>query len=314
MPHLPRGLLQIALPALAIAAVLGYMAGHRGASGGGAPGGGEPSRLLSTGDVLLETPAGWQRGASGPTVPGLALEDELLIAPGAARDSGLLAGQLPASEASPLPAAFVSTLAQVPHTQVLDFLGGQAYEYAGLSIPGYPHGLDLYVVPNAGTASTVIGCYATPSLAARRAECEQIVAKLTLAGQSQYDLNPDPGYAGSLGALLRSLDAERLAIRRQMRASTTPTAIGTLAKSLASHLDTAAGSLSALEAPLAAGAAQTALAAAIVRARDAYAAMASAAASERLAAYDVALGRVEHADADIDAALETFALLGYSRT
>jgi hypothetical protein len=315
MHRVRRGLVMIAVPALALAAILGYVAGHRGGRAAGrAPASRGPSRLLSVGDLLLESPAGWQRAGSAPTTPGLQLEGEILLAPGSPRDSGMFGGQLAPGQQSPLPTAFLSTLDAVPRTQILDFLGGQAYEYAGLSIPGYPHGLDLYVVPNSSTAPTVVGCYATPALAARRAACQQVIAKLTLVGQSQNDLNPDPAYANALGKLLRSLDAERLTIRRQMRASTTPAAVGALAKQLAAHLAAAASSLSALEAPLAVGEAQTALADAIVAARDAYQAMAGAAASEVLSGYDESLVRVERADDGIDAALETFALLGYSRS
>jgi hypothetical protein len=312
--RLPRGLLQIALPALAFAAVLGYLAGHRGGAEGGGAGSGGPSRLVSVGDLLLEAPAGWPQRTGAPAIPGLTLEGEAMIAPGSPREAGLFAGQLAPGQASPLPRAFLSTLGGPPHTQVLDFLGAQVYDYSGLSIPGYPGGLDLYVVPNTNTPPTVVGCYATPSLAARRGECEQIVSKLTLVGQTQHELNPDPAYAGALGKLLRSLDAERLAIRRRMRASTTPAAVGTLARQLATHLSAAASSLSTFEAPLAVGDAQTALADAIGHARDAYEALASAAASEVLSVYDESLPKVEKADDDIDAALETFALLGYSHT
>jgi hypothetical protein len=314
MHRLPRGLLQIALPALAFAAVLGYLAGHRGGAEAGAPASGGASRLISAADLLLETPAGWRQRSGPPATPGLVLEGETLIAPGAPRDAGLFAGQLAPGQARPLPNAFLSTLGVLPHTRVLDFLGSQAYNYSGLSIPGYPAGLDLYVLPNTNTPPTVVGCYATAAFAARRGECEQILSKLTLVGQTQYELNPEPAYAEALGKLLRSLDIERLAIRRRMRASATPAAVGALATQLTAHLAVAASSLSALEAPLAAGEAQTSLANAIVRARDAYQAMASAAAAERLGAYDESLVRVERADSGIDAALATFALLGYSRT
>jgi hypothetical protein len=314
MDRLPRGLVMIAVPALAVAAILGYVAGHRGGSTGGrASGSREPLQSLSVGDLLLEAPADWRGAAAAPSTPGLQLEGEIAVAPGSARDSGLFGGRLAPGQQSPLPTKFLSTLDAVPHTQILDFLGAQAYEYAGLSIPGYPHGLDLYVIPNSSTAPTVVGCYATPALAAWRPACQQVVSKLTLVGQSQNDLNPEAGYAQALGRLLRSLDAERLAVRREMRASATPAAVGALAKQLATHLAAAASSLSALEAPLAVGEAQTALAAAIVRAGDAYQSMASAAASELLSAYDEALARVERADDGIDEALETFALLGYSR-
>jgi hypothetical protein len=315
MDRLPRGLVMIALPALALAAILGYVAGHRGGRAAGRTAASlQPSRVLSVGDLLLETPAGWRQLGTAPATPGMQLEGEVAAAPASAQDSGLFGGRLAPGQQSPLPAAFVSRLDAVPQTRILDFLGAQAYEYPGLSIPGYPHGLDLYVVPNTNTAPTVLGCYATPTLAARQTACQQIVSKLTLVGQSQNDLNPDPAYAEEIGKLVRSLDAERLAIRRQMRASSTPVALGALAGELAAHLDAAARSLAGIEAPLAVGDAQTALANAILGARDAYRAMASAAETELLSAYDESLVRAERSDDGIDSALETFALLGYSRT
>jgi hypothetical protein len=297
-------------------AALGYLAGHRGAaqsSAGGAGSSPEASRVVSAADVLLAVPPRWQRAPSAPAIPGLQLEGELAIAPANVADAGLVAGQLPAGQAGPLPAAFLNALHSVPHTEVLSFLGGQAYEYSELRVPGFAPTLDLYVVPTAGegTGATLLACYATPGSRALLAQCRQIVAKLTLVGQSQDDLNPDPQYAARLGGLVRSLDAQRLALRRRMGATATPPAMGALARTLAADLARAAASLSRLEAPIAAGAAQAALGAAILGARQAYADMAAAASAERLSSYDLALVRVERADAGIDAALESIALLGY---
>jgi hypothetical protein len=212
-----------------------------------------------------------------------------------------------------LPAAFVRALGAVPHTEVLNLLGGQAYEYSGLSVPGYDRALNLYVVPSIGdrVGPTVLACYAARGFGALLAQCAQIVAQFTLLGGSQYDLNPDRGYATRLGGVLRSLDAQRVTLRRRMRASRTPSVVGALATTLAARLAEAAASLSTFEAPAAASAAQAALAAAILHAREAYEALGAAASAEVLASYDAALGVVEHADAGIDAALESFALLGY---
>jgi hypothetical protein len=72
--------------------------------------------------------------------------------------------------------------------------------------------------------------------------------------------------------------------------------------------------LGTLEPPLAAGPAQAALAGAMSRARDTYRALAAAATAESLASYDAARGQVDAAEAGVDAALESFALLGYNHT
>jgi hypothetical protein len=124
---------------LVAVAVLGYVAGHRGNTAGSAvsaPASGEASRLVSAGNVLLEVPSRWLRAPTTPAIPGLALEGELAIAPGDVESAGLVSGQLASGQAGPLPAAFVHSLSAVPRTDVLNFLGGQAYEYSGLSIPG----------------------------------------------------------------------------------------------------------------------------------------------------------------------------------
>jgi hypothetical protein len=314
-----RGVRPIVVSVLVVVAVLGYLAGHRrapGASSGTASAANERSRLISTADVLLEVPERWIRAPAAPAIPGLQLEGELTLAPGNLATAGLIAGRLAAGEASPLPAAFLRSLHVVPHTDVLSFLGGQAYEYSGFTVPGYDGTLRLYVVPTTGTGTgpTLLACYAEKGFEARLAQCQQIVAKFTLVGQAQYDLNPDSRYAARLGGLVRSLDAKRLALRRQMGTSRKPAAVGALAKALAAALAASAASLSVLEPPIAAAAAQSSLARALLGARQAYDALAAAASAEILARYDLARGRVERADAAIDTALESFALLGYSRT
>jgi hypothetical protein len=314
-----RGVRPIVVSVLVVVALLGYLAGHRRASRASNSSGSavkERSRLISTADVLLEVPERWLRVPAAPAIPGLQLEGALTLAPGSGANAGLVAGRFAAGEASPLPAAFLRLLHVVPHTDVLSFLGGQAYEYRGFTVPGYGRTLRLYVVPTTGTGTgtTLLACYAAKGFEARLAQCQQIVAKFTLVGQAQYDLNPDSQYAARLGALVRSLDAKRLTLRRQMGTSRTPAGVGALATALGAALAASAASLSALEPPIAAGAAQSSLARALLGARQAYDALAAAASAEILARYDLARGRIERADAAIDTALESFALLGYSRT
>ncbi len=69
-----------------------------------------------------------------------------------------------------------------------------------------------------------------------------------------------------------------------------------------------------LESPPAASAAQTALAAAIAQARSAYSALAAAASAEDPGEYALLKQHVEAAEAAVDAALESFELLGYGQS
>jgi hypothetical protein len=169
-------------------------------------------------------------------------------------------------------------------------------------------------VPNPGKGATGLVCYAAHAYASMLAQCEQIVAKLTLIGQSQYDLNPDPVYAGRLGGLIRSLDSQRLALRRQMQGLESSSKVGKLAAKLADDFARTATSLSTLEAPLATGSAQAALTFSIQRARDTYRALADAADAEDLRAYNLSLGQVGQSESGVDRALEGFALMGYNHS
>jgi hypothetical protein len=99
-----------------------------------------------------------------------------------------------------------------------------------------------------------------------------------------------------------------------MRRAAAPAATARLATALAGQFATAAASLAALEPPPAAGPAQAALAASILQARDTYRTLAAAGTAESVASYDAARGQVDAAEAGVDAALESFALLGYNHT
>jgi hypothetical protein len=202
----------------------------------------------------------------------------------------------------------------IPHTEVSDLLEAQAYRYGQVSLSGYDRTLDLYVIPNPGGDPTALACYASKGFSVYLHQCEQIVAKLTLVGQSSTDLSPSAAYAHGLGGLIKALDGQRLILRREMRRGSTPAVVGRLATVLAGRFATAAASLATLEPPLVAGPAQAALAGAMSRARDTYRALAAAATAGSVANYDAARGQVDAAEAGVDAALESFALLGYNHT
>jgi hypothetical protein len=293
---------------LVAVATFGYLAGHRHVSAAS----GETTRTVSGANIVLEYPSGWRQVAATAPIPGMSIGRPLLLAPGGdSAHAGLLSGQLAGGGPSPLPARFLALMRGIPHVEVVDLLDGQAYRYSGLSLPGYDRILDLYVIPNAEESSTVLACYAAKESAAYLSQCEQIVAKLTLIGQSStYELTPDTAYAHRLGALIEGLNRERSTLRREMHLDAAPAAVGSLAVTLADRFAAVATSLSVLESPLVAGPAQAALAGSILRARDAYAALATAA-TQNPSRAATAGGEVSEAETSIDAALESFALLGY---
>jgi hypothetical protein len=303
----------VVIPVLLVVAIVAYLIGsHRSSSpstpsGSGAPAG--ATRIASGSSVLLEYPAAWQTAGAAPAFPGLPIAHPLLLAPGGqASEAGLLSGQLPAGQPSPLPTSFVALLHDVPHTEVVSLGNGQAYRYSG--IIGYQRTLAVYVVPTVGTSPTGLVCYAASGYTSYLQQCAQIVAKATVVSQSSYPLSPDGTYASQLSGLIGSLDKERVALRAQMHAK--PERVATLATRLAARFADTAAAVARLEAPLPASAAQATLASSLQHARDAYTALAVAA-SEPVG-YASAEPQVNAAETTVDAALENFALLGYNHS
>jgi hypothetical protein len=310
-----RSLLSLVAFVAVAVAIFGYTAGYRRAPVTSVAAHSETTRTASGANVLLEYPAGWQPATAVAAIPGLPIAHPLLLVPGGdpAR-AGLLSGQLPGGQSSPLPGRFLSLLRGTPHTEVVNLIDGQAFRYSGLSLTGYDRTLDLYVILYAGKSSTVLACYAAKASSGYLSQCEQIVAGLTPIGQSStYDLTPDTGYAHRLGGLIEGLNAQRLTLRREMRTHATPAAVGQFASALADRFAAAAASLAALESPPVAGPIQTALASAILRARDTYRTLAAASTAAGQAGYPAALAQVNAAEAGVDRALEGFSLLGYSQ-
>jgi hypothetical protein len=200
-------------------------------------------------------------------------------------------------------------MAELPHTEVVDFLGVEAYSYSHVRLARYDRLLDLYVIPSVTAAPTAIACYASQGASSDLRGCEQIVATLTPVRSSGYDLRPSASYSSMLGPVIGALDGERLIIRRQMGAVTAPRTVG-LATTLADRFATAAAATRVLRPPAAAAAAQAALVASLERASESYRALAGAAAGTAAAAAE-ARANVAGAEAGVDGALATFALLGY---
>ncbi len=297
---------------LAAAAIIGYLTGNshsNGASNG-------LMRTLSTASVLVEYPSGWQRTAPGPEIPGLSVVNAVALAPrGNGAQAGLIVGKLPEGEASPLPRSFVARIGQLPDTEVVNLLEIQAYKYPKLTIPGFERKLAIYSIPNPPNGDgTVLACYASAAFSSYMRACQQIVATVTLVGESQhYELTPEPTYARELNSSLEVLNGQRVALRREMGSRTALATAQRAAARLAEAFASAGASVSALEPPLAAHRAQTTLSDSISRAHEAYAALAAAAGEESTARFPAARTQVYEAEASVNNALEGFALLGYQQ-
>jgi hypothetical protein len=303
----------VVIPVLLVVAIAAYLIGNHGSSTPPpvAPlaASGKETRIASGSNVLLEYPAGWQTAGSAPAIPGLSVTHPLVLAPGGnSVHAGLLAGQLPVGQPSPLPASFLALLHTVPRAEVVSLENLQSYRYS--NITGYQRALDIYVIPAVGESSTAMVCYAANGYTGYLRQCEQIVAKVTLVSQTSYGLTPNAAYASQLSGLIAALESERVRLRAQMPKQ--PTALASLATTLADRFASTAASVTALEPPIPASAAQAALAGALLRARAAYAALASAA--EEALALSGPEAQVNEAEAGVDAALENFTLLGYTNS
>ncbi len=303
-----------AVPLLLAVAVLGYLTGvrHVAGTGGFSPAPAE-LRVASGSDVVLEYPVGWLRSPKAREVPGLALRHPLLLAssaPGAS--AGLEAGSLTGTSASPLPSGLLARLHRLPRVEVVSLAALQALRYPDVHLSGYGQRLEIYAVPSPASGEALIACHAPASALTLLEECEQIVSSLSLAGQSTSDVTPDPVYAHRLALLVAGIDGARRVSRARMRSASEPGVLAKYSVSLSTRFLHGAGRLARLEAPPVAGAAQVVLARAMIAAGGAYGALAQAARSQNPARFHDARLRVGAAEDAVDAALENFALLGYS--
>jgi hypothetical protein len=294
---------------LCAVALAGYLIGHDRSRAASAV----KSRRISTSSILLSYPRGWQSAAAAPTIPGLSLIHPVVLAPyGHATQAGLIAGQLPASESSLLPKQFLTAIRSLPDTEVVDLAETQSYRYARLNVKGFDRTLSLFTIPNSRGNPTALACYASASFSAEMRICEQIVATLAVVQQPpSFDLAPESSYGRKLRASIGALDGQRVRLRSEMRSGAPPPTVQRLATRLAAAFADTAASLLQLEPSLATGQQQARLSQSIMRARDAYIALAAAAASGSSSRAAAARIQVYEAETAINTVLENFALLGY---
>jgi hypothetical protein len=299
------------VPVLIAIAILGYVAGHSSGKSGSS------ERQTERGaDVALGYPPGWRMADVAPGVPGLSIAGVIAIAPnGQAEHAGLMLGGLPSRELAPLPASFVAALQRLPVPEIVNLVETQAYKYTHLTVPGYGRRLTMFVIPNPGKQPMVFACYASPGYAAQMRACEQSVATVTTVGEPQaYQLTPEPRYARSISTAIARLDRRRGALKRELSPDVTGATAQRVATELAEGFATAARTLDRLRPSVAVEPVHAALTDAVRRSHDGYVALAAAIAERDVTQYQAAQRDVASAEADVDADLRSFVLLGYDST
>ncbi len=306
-----RARLPIAVvPVLVAVAILGYVAGHSGSTGGPSEG----AHVAKAVNVVIEYPRGWRPAAGVSPLPALALTRRQLLAPGGdASVAGLLVGTLPADQPGPLPASFLERVRRQPQTTIVNLVELQAYRYQQLSVRGFDRALSVFVIPNPGAPSTVLACYAQSPRSRYMSTCEQTVSSVAVAGQTQTNvLTPEPAYASAISGAIAQLDRLRVALTRELRPRVSAAVVERLARRLAAGYAAARATLSRLEPSSAAQRAQATLSEAIGQAQAGYTALARAAAAGSASGYAAAQSRIAAAEVAVDRGLENFVLLGYS--
>ncbi len=303
------------VPAVLAAAVLAGVAGLL--LGGSSGGSGEAfSDSASAGYVELSFPAGWQRLANAPAIPGLAISQPLALAQSTPISAAggtpqrLLAGEVSASGPSLLPAAFTAALnAPLPRPQPVQLGALQAYRYSGLSVRGLPGPLTLYAVPTANGVATV-ACLSS-SFAAPAAQCAQIAATLKLSGTTAFGLGPSPQYAAALERSFGALQSAAGAGAASLSAASSASAQAAAAARLAAACSSASNALMRLTVSPAVQGANASLAGSLAALARDYSALASAARAGNEAAYARAVGAIAGDRARAANALAALRRAGY---
>jgi hypothetical protein len=279
----------VALAAAVLAAAVGFLLGGSSGSSGEAF-----SDSASAGSIELSFPAGWQRLASAPTIPGLALSQSLALAQGGgatgASTQRLVAGGVGASGPSLLPGAFATALnGALPRPEPVRLGTLQAYRYSGLSLRGLAGSLTLYAVPTSSGVAT-IACL-SPSAAAPAAQCAQIAATLKLNGATAFGLGPSAQYASALGRTLATLHSAVDPGTARLRAASSASAQAAAAAQLAAAYGSASRALGRLSVSPAVQSVNASIAGSLAALGRDYAALATAARAGDEAAY----ARAQHA-------------------
>ncbi len=301
----------LALPAAAVAAVLGFViaAGF----GGGQPLPALDQRAVS-GVVQVSFPSDWRR-RTAPVIPTLSLTDELALAPAASAASAgprLVLGRSATAGPTLLPPALLAALPQAPRPQVVTLGNASFYRYLNLSPRGVRTRESVYALPT--TAGTIIAaCIADKPGSGFTARCERLLATVRLSSAKVLALSPSPSYGQALEAALSRLDSVRSSAGTRLSGASAASVQAAAATELADAYHQAAAVLSSLS-PGPATAANSAVADALQRSGDAYRALAHATVRSQRRAYASARSSVLSDASALQSALVSLGGFGYQVT
>jgi hypothetical protein len=267
---------------------------------------------VSAGGLDLSFPDDWSRRPGGADIEGLALSDEIALAPERQRGALLAAGTTNGSGPTLLPSAFLKRLPDQPSGEAVQLGELQAYRYAGLRPEGEAGRFTVYTAPTTAGVAT-IACQAPAGAVGDdfQTECERVAATVQLTGARALPLGPSERYARALDSILGDLGEARQAGDRRLRSAGTPDAQAAAARGLASAYERAAARLAGAPAGPAERDANQAIVAAVRDIRAGFQRLASAAASGDAGPYQSASNAVEKGDVKLTRALRRLNTLGY---
>jgi ATPase family associated with various cellular activities (AAA) len=268
-------------------------------------------RHTSTSAVAVSYPRTWQ-SKTPPAKPALGLSGGLAVAPSGTGSAGrlLVLGMAQPSGPSLLPDPILKGIAHLSPGQVAVLGGTRFYRYLDQSFNGIIGSVSLYALPT--SAGTIVGLCEQPSSDSSFAgTCERIVGTARPVSGNLVTLQPSQSYATQLTAAMRELASTRSRELTALGRAGTNKAQAAAAAALATtYLDTA--KTAAGLKPGQASAENSALALALRRVADAYAAASRAAARHDSAAYASAGSAVSSANGKLDAAVAALGKLGYA--
>jgi hypothetical protein len=203
---------------LAVLVVLGLAVALAVAGGGEKDAGGEPEPpgMLAGAAFALRVPTGWAVDRRPRTLPGARPGASVALKNGDG-SVRVVADRLPAVSRTLLPATITGTASR-PETVSIG-AGIRAWHYTGLSQPGLPDLMDVYLVPT--TRGVITVACRTDAASSLLAECWRAVAGLSLRGSQALAPGPAAAFRSALLPTMERLEDLRAeAQRRVMRAAT----------------------------------------------------------------------------------------------
>jgi hypothetical protein len=171
-----------------------------------------------------------------------------------------------------------------------------------------PHRVMLYAIP-VGKGAALIACHSLT--VSGRDRCNSVADSLLLQGIVPAGVGPDPRYARFLRALVRKVDAVRLAERKALGSGRTAGERAGHADLVASILATATSQLEAVQPGIRERPIQAQLGRALGHARDGYVTLAASLRAGDRAGFIRGRRTIVRAESAADSALRSFAALGY---